>query len=310
MPFDVRGQIAIITGSAQGFGKEFAKRLLRQGAKVCVSDINGDIGSETLQELQRTYGASNVTFKTCNVTQEKDWDELWQHTEYYFGGKVSILINNAGVHAIHGWKACIDIMCYGVGLGANLAIERMATSKGGNGGRIVNIASMAGLFTRLGGTAFPIEAMGYTVAKHGAVALTRAIRDSEPCLYQTEGIKAYAICPFFADTQLVREGSSGKDGIKALEKRLKKRVLTVNEVGHALDVCLEKDMNGECYVVFPDVPIFRMPCGNVPIFYSLMAFGQLLGAPLGIEDFTLKHVGVAIFILLFIFYFLFRMTIF
>ena len=89
---------------------------------------------------------------------------------------------------------------------------------------------MAGLFTRLGGTAFPIEAMGYTVAKHGAVALTRAIRDSEPCLYQTEGIKAYAICPFFADTQLVREGSSGKDGIKALEKRLKKRVLTVNEV--------------------------------------------------------------------------------
>ena len=46
------------------FGKEFAKRLLRQGAKVCVSDINGDIGSETLQELQRTYGASNVTFKT------------------------------------------------------------------------------------------------------------------------------------------------------------------------------------------------------------------------------------------------------
>ena len=63
MPFDVRGQIAIITGSAQGFGKEFAKRLLRQGAKVCVSDINEDIGSRTLQELQRTYGASNVTFK-------------------------------------------------------------------------------------------------------------------------------------------------------------------------------------------------------------------------------------------------------
>lgn len=89
---------------------------------------------------------------------------------------------------------------------------------------------MAGLFTRLGGTAFPIEAMGYTVAKHGAVALTRAIRDSEPSLYQTDGIKSYAICPFFADTQLVREGSSGKDGIKGLEKRLKKRVLTVNEV--------------------------------------------------------------------------------
>ena len=63
------------------------------------------------------------------MTQEKEWNELWLHTENYFQGKVSILINNAGVHAIHGWKACIDIMCYGVGLGANMAIERMATSK-------------------------------------------------------------------------------------------------------------------------------------------------------------------------------------
>ena len=61
--FDVRDQIAIITGSAQGFGKEFAKRLLRKGAKVCISDINEEIGTKTLEELQQTYGAKNVTFK-------------------------------------------------------------------------------------------------------------------------------------------------------------------------------------------------------------------------------------------------------
>ena len=63
MPFDVRDQIAIISGSAQGFGKEFAKRLLRKGAKVCISDINEEIGTKTLEELQQTYGAKNVTFK-------------------------------------------------------------------------------------------------------------------------------------------------------------------------------------------------------------------------------------------------------
>ena len=63
MPFDVGGQIAIITGSAQGFGKEFAKRLLQKGAKVCVSDINEDVGTKTLEEFQQTYGAKNVTFK-------------------------------------------------------------------------------------------------------------------------------------------------------------------------------------------------------------------------------------------------------
>ena len=63
MPFDARGQIAIITGSAQGFGKEFAKRLLRKGAKVCLSDVNEEVGAQTLEELEKTYGAKNVTFK-------------------------------------------------------------------------------------------------------------------------------------------------------------------------------------------------------------------------------------------------------
>ena len=63
MPFDVRDAVAIITGSAQGLGKEFAKRLLRQGAKVCISDINEEMGAQTLEELQKTYGQKNVTFK-------------------------------------------------------------------------------------------------------------------------------------------------------------------------------------------------------------------------------------------------------
>ena len=76
------------------------------------------------------------------------------------------------------------------------------------------------------------------------------------------------------------------------------------QVGQALDVCLEKDRTGECYVVFPDVPVFPMPCGNVPIFYSLMAFGQFLGAPLGIQDFTLRHVALVAIMLLLLFYFI------
>ena len=63
MPFQVKGEIAIITGSAQGFGKEFAKRLLRQQAKVCLSDVNVEEGEKTLAELKKRYGKSNVTFK-------------------------------------------------------------------------------------------------------------------------------------------------------------------------------------------------------------------------------------------------------
>ncbi len=63
MPFEVKSEICIITGSAQGFGKEFAKRLLQRGAKVCISDVNEELGEKTLNELQATYGKGNVTFK-------------------------------------------------------------------------------------------------------------------------------------------------------------------------------------------------------------------------------------------------------
>ena len=64
----------------------------------------------------------------CDVSQKGDWEDIWTHTENHFEGKVSVLINNAGVNPKHGWKATIDIMCYGVGLGTYLAIEKMGTS--------------------------------------------------------------------------------------------------------------------------------------------------------------------------------------
>ena len=63
MPYIVKDKIAIVTGSAQGIGKEFAKRLLNNGARVCLSDTNAQIGNATLEELLDIHGKSAVTFK-------------------------------------------------------------------------------------------------------------------------------------------------------------------------------------------------------------------------------------------------------
>ena len=63
------------------------------------------------------------------MSKEEDWKDLWAHTETAFGGKVSLLVNNAGVNPTHGWKACINIMLTGVGYGTFLALEKMGTSK-------------------------------------------------------------------------------------------------------------------------------------------------------------------------------------
>ena len=63
MPFVVRNKIAIITGSAQGLGKEFARRILEKGGKVCLSDVNIENGEKTLKEFSEVYGKDIVTFK-------------------------------------------------------------------------------------------------------------------------------------------------------------------------------------------------------------------------------------------------------
>jgi len=294
MPFEVKNEIAIITGSAQGFGKEFAKRLLQKGAKVCISDVNEEQGLKTIEELGKAYGKDGVTFKRCDVSKEEDWQDLWAHTETAFGGKVSLLVNNAGVNPQHGWKASINIMLTGVGYGTFLALEKMGTSKGGHGGRIVNIASMAGLATGLGS----INDVGYTAAKHGVVALTRSFESSKPSVESGEGIKSYAICPYFADTALVKESVTIED----LTRKIKGRVLTVNEVGHAFDLSLKIDQNGACYVVFPDCPPFPMPNPNMPTLGAMIAFGKTFGGPLSLETFNGKHVILAaVLILLFLY---------
>ena len=63
MPFVARNKIAIITGSAQGLGKEFALRILEKGGKVCLSDVNIENGEKTLKEFSEVYGKDFVTFK-------------------------------------------------------------------------------------------------------------------------------------------------------------------------------------------------------------------------------------------------------
>ena len=62
MGYNVKDKIAIVTGSAKGFGKEFAIRLLNKGARVCISDVNEAAAEETTKELESQYGANNVTF--------------------------------------------------------------------------------------------------------------------------------------------------------------------------------------------------------------------------------------------------------
>ena len=100
--YEVKGSRAIITGSAQGFGKEFAKRLLGKGCKVCLSDIDEVKGQETKSQFQKQFGLGDhsICFIKCDVSVKDDWTELWNSAEQILGGKIDVLINNAGLSPI------------------------------------------------------------------------------------------------------------------------------------------------------------------------------------------------------------------
>ncbi len=53
---------AIVTGAAKGFGKEFARLLLAKGARVCISDVNVDLGKRTTKQFAERFGPQKVTF--------------------------------------------------------------------------------------------------------------------------------------------------------------------------------------------------------------------------------------------------------
>ena len=98
--YEVKGRRAIITGSAQGFGKEFAKRLLQKGCKVCLSDIDEIKGLETKVQFQKQFGLADdgVCFVKCDISVSEAWSTLWDSAEKILNGSIDILINNAGLN--------------------------------------------------------------------------------------------------------------------------------------------------------------------------------------------------------------------
>lgn len=92
----IAGVIAIITGSAQGFGSGIAEELVKEGASVVISDLNEQLGLEFSNELNRKYGDGVSIFYKTDVTNLENLDKMCQATIEAFGG-CDMLVSNAGV---------------------------------------------------------------------------------------------------------------------------------------------------------------------------------------------------------------------
>ena len=227
-----------------------------------------------------------------------------------------------------GMDTNLAVMTVGATFGVTYALERMGRSKGGRGGRIITTASTAGLTVSKRVLALNycrafslidcmsqkfvdcgLDGGGYAISKHENVVLTRMFPHFKPDPLDDD-VKAYALCPVFVPTRLVLDEFGIKDREEAKRHAAREvykgrgtRFLTFEEVGEAMMHSLKKDVSGACYFISPDMPIIHVPDTGVIHMTMLVLVGKFVAA-LGITDLSKKGLGIALFFLLYVGFFL------
>ncbi len=212
MGIELEGKVAIVTGAgrARGMGRAIALELARMGAHVVVADLPRPMEGFEWYETGDWQGVQAVAAEVAalgarclpvrvDVTDPQLVQEMVDATVAEFG-RVDILVNNAGAATGAGpivsmdlaaWRKTVEINLTGTFLCCQAALKPMIA--GGEGGRIINNASIAGKT--------PLALLGpYNASKAGVIALTRTL-----ALEVAEfGITVNAVCPGNIDTELLR----------------------------------------------------------------------------------------------------------
>ena len=170
------GKVALLTGSASslkgqrmGFGGCTAWKMLEEGAKVVITDIQDDKGSAAAEQMRAN--GFDVLYLHHDVVDESNWARVIAQTLDAFG-RLDILVNLAGMQDrgtlyevdVDEWKRVMDISTTGILLGTRAVIPAMQDA---GGGAIVNLSSMAGKFAGEYGSA-------YAMSRAGMLHFTRA----------------------------------------------------------------------------------------------------------------------------------------
>ena len=102
---------------------------------------------------------------------------------------------------------------------------------------------------------------------------------ARPKPWEDDKIKAYALCPWFADTDLLKDSMGVNETEKETRESLSNyfRVLNVGDVGDAFEQALDTDDNGGVFIVFPDTPIIKFPELNQLFVIPVIAYAKLMG---------------------------------
>ena len=215
--FDLNNRTAIITGGAQGFGHDIAKRFLNSGVKTIIWDIDENELKKATQELNNP----NLSYNLVDVSNYKNVKETVD--EITKSKNIDILINNAGItgstsslwdYDVDEWNKIVQINLMGTFNCCKCVVPNMIKN---NYGRIINVASVAGK----DGNA---KASAYSSAKAGAIGLTKSLGKE----LADKNIAVNAVTPAGAKTRILDQMSK-EHVARMLSKVPRGRFLEIEE---------------------------------------------------------------------------------
>ncbi|KAF5321689.1 hypothetical protein D9619_001530 [Psilocybe cf. subviscida] len=252
----VRGKVVVITGAANGIGRETALRFGAYGAKVVIGDLDITGAQKVVEEINRAGSGSAVCIK-CNVTNWDDQVAMFELAMKTYG-TVDVVVPNAGVSEVGSFQtltfkdgkpvkpklATLEVNLYGVLYSAHLGWHYLQQGQqDGDLKALIFIGSVASW------QGIPSGEM-YTGSKHAVLGVMRALHP----IAEIKGIRVACIHPFFADTAIV------PIPVKLILAGIP--LTPVPRVAGAIfKAATDPDMttSGSAYLLLDDGPVFRVP---------------------------------------------------
>jgi NAD(P)-dependent dehydrogenase (short-subunit alcohol dehydrogenase family) len=187
------GKVCVITGAAGGMGREAALLFAREGARVCVADMNEEAGEKTATECAEAF------FQRVDVTDADSVRRMYEAARERYGG-VHVLYNNAGIMPeddasivdtdVSAWQRVQDVNTKGVYLCCKYGIPHLLQAGGGS---VINVSS----FVAIMGAA--TSQISYTASKGAVLAMSRELAVE----FARRGVRVNALCPGPVETPLL-----------------------------------------------------------------------------------------------------------
>jgi 3-oxoacyl-[acyl-carrier protein] reductase len=192
---NLNGTIALVTGAAQGIGRDIALGLAKDGADVAICDVNLESAQKTAGDIE-AMGRRSLALK-ANVAASADVTAMIDQVVEKFG-RIDVLVNNAGITRDglilrmkdEDWDLVLSINLKGAFLCTKTALKHMTKQRSGT---IINIASIVGAMGNAGQA-------NYVASKAGLIGLTKTIARE----YANRNVTANAVAPGFIDTAMTK----------------------------------------------------------------------------------------------------------